>query len=193
MTAIVRRSLLTLVVVVVVVVKVTVVIVGAVAAAKSRALARGGSPQMVPRLRSTRTLWAFPEFRTDIFFCFSRFACLCSLASLSIFDSLFFRKIFHAVDSRTRSIVRDHGAGDTDEDTALRVTSSLPRATWFVCAPRTRPLILPKSTNFSASSSQSQPMRRPLLLLLLLNLLIFYYFFLLLLVGPCHSRSLRII
>lgn len=51
----------------VVVVKVTVVIVGAVAAAKSRALARGGSPQMVPRLRSTRTLWAFPEFRTDFF------------------------------------------------------------------------------------------------------------------------------
>lgn len=48
------------------VVGVTVVIVGAVAAAKSRALARGGSPQKVPRnttllpLRS-KTLWAFPE------------------------------------------------------------------------------------------------------------------------------------
>lgn len=115
----------------VVVVKVTVVIVGAVAAAKSRALARGGSPQMVPRLRSTRTLWAFPEFRTDFFFAF----CLLVIRlHCQFFYSLFFRKIFHDIDSRTRSIVRGHGAGDTDEDTALRVTSSLPRATWLVCA-----------------------------------------------------------
>lgn len=77
---------------VVVVVKVTVVIVGAVAAAKSRALARGDSPQMVPRLRSTRTLWAFPEFRTD--FLLFAFCLLVFRLHCQFFDSLFFAKFF---------------------------------------------------------------------------------------------------